>query len=191
MKKIYSPLFKITLICAVAFTTACGSGSKKDGSDDKTASAESAVKKFSNADGKFMIQFPAEPKVSDQKVPTAAGDIEMHMFVYEKSATEAYQVIYSDYPSEIIKATNIDTLLKNSKNGCVNELKAKITEEKKIDMNGNPGVWFRANSDQFYVTYKLFLVGNRLYQIGMLRDGSHVTDDAVKGFMDTFELVKS
>jgi hypothetical protein len=179
-----SAIFLLTLV------SACGSGTGK-AKDDKAVApvAVEAAEKYSSADGKFKINFEGKPTVSNQKVPTEVGDIEVHMFIYEKSATEIFLVGYSDYPSELIKKSNVAEVIKGAQSGVVSELKAKITEEKNINVGGNDGIWFRANSDQYYITYKLFLCKNRLYQIGMVRDGSHVTDETAKGFMDTFELV--
>ncbi len=187
-------IFSIAFITLVTFTAGCapGSGGKnaaaKASSDTTTAPVSGD--RFNSEDGKFKVHFEGKPNITSEKVPTAVGDIEVHMFLYEKSATEIYLVGYSDYPSELIKKSNAAEVIKGAQGGVVEKLKAKITEEKKISVGGNDGIWFRANSDQYYITYKLFLSGNRLYQIGMIRDGSHVSDEAVKSFMDTFELLK-
>jgi hypothetical protein len=185
------------LAIQVAFTvlSSCGSGAgtviSKIG-EEKPAGNNPGVSagNFISEDGKFKVCFGGKPTVSAQKVPTEVGDIEVHMFIYEKSATEIYLVGYSDYPSELISQSNQSEVIKGAQTGVVSELKAKITEEKNVRVAGNDGIWFRANSDQYFITYKLFLSKNRLYQLGMVRDGSHVTDLAVRGFMDTFELVQ-
>jgi hypothetical protein len=190
MKNKLRMLGKIAILCLLVSATSCGSSKKEGEGSDKSPSAESNVKKFSSTDGKFMIHFDAAPQETNQKIPTPAGDIDTHMFVYQKSATEAYQVAYSDFPSEVVKAQNPDTLLMNSMNGAASNVKAKITEQKKMEVNGNPGIWFLCNADQLYFTYKIILVGNRLYQINMIRDGSPASEESVKGFMDSFELVK-
>ncbi len=190
----YKQIFRNGIsMLAIAFfligVSACGSGAKKnDATDNKTASAD--VKKYTNKDGKFAIHFAGEPQVTDKNIPTAVGNIELHMFMYEKSATEVYVVGYSDYPSELMKESNRDSVLNGAKNGVVTNVKAAITEEKKIKIEGNDGLFFKANSDQYYLTYKLFIAGNRLYQIGMMRDGSPVNEDGMKDFFDTFELTK-
>ena len=60
---------------------------------------------YESEDGRFKINFlGATPTVSQQAVPTELGDIEITMFIYEKSITEAYVIGYNDYPSAIIEA---------------------------------------------------------------------------------------
>ncbi len=154
--------------------------------DDETTS--SSDDKFYSKDGHFKINFAGEPEVSNEPIPTEIGNIQMYMYTYEKSATEVEMLAYSDYPSEMIKASNPDDLLIGAKNGAINNLGATITKEEKIDFDGNPGYQFKADNGSYYVDYKIFLKGNRLYQIAIMRDGSAPTEEAVKNFIGSFEL---
>ncbi|HXC06728.1 MAG TPA: hypothetical protein VNZ86_18350 [Bacteroidia bacterium] len=176
-------------ISLLLFAVSCGNTTKKeDAPKDKTEAA--SVKKYTSKDGKFSVNFTAEPTVTDKTIQTAVGNIELHMFMMEKSATEAYVVGYSDYPSDLMKDSNRDSVLNGAKNGVVTNVNASITEEKKIKIEGNDGLFFKANSPQYYLTYKLFVVGNRLYQIGIMRDGSNASEESIKNFFETFELTK-
>ena len=144
--------------------------------------------KYYSKDGNFKVNFTGEPKVSNEPIETEIGNIEMYMFMYEKSATEIEMIAYSDYPSAMIEASNPDDLLVGAKNGAINNLGAKITSEEKIDFDGNPGYIFNGDNGSYYLYYKIFLKGNRLYQIAIMRDGSTPTDEAIKNFVDSFEL---
>ena len=153
--------------------------------EDNTASD-----KFHSVDGKFKVNFTGNPDVSNESIPTDVGDIEMYMFMYEKSVTEAEMIAYSDYPSEMVAMSDPDDMLQGAKEGAVSNLGAVITEEKEIMYNKHKGLEFKANSTQFYVNYKIFLVNNRLYQIAIMRDGSYASQANVDKFFNSFELIE-
>lgn len=151
----------------------------------------SSVEKFVSEDGKFAINFPAEPDVSQESVPTDVGEVQMYIFLYEESVTKAFMVTYSDFPSELVAGTDAKGLLVSSKEGQLQTLiNPIIDEESDIDINGNPGVYFKANDGSFYLVAKIFLVGNRLYQLLIMRDGSYPSEEETKSFIDSFELRK-
>jgi hypothetical protein len=144
---------------------------------------------FVDEDGFFSIKFPGEPTVESQNVPTEVGDIEMVTFMYEKSATEVYMVAYSDYPSALIEMSDPAELLQGAKDGALGTYGATISEESEVEMDGNPGMMFKANSDSYYVTYEIYLVDNRLYQIVILKDGSYPSEDDYNTFIKSFTLL--
>jgi len=146
--------------------------------------------KFTSEEGNFKIAFPGEPTVTSDAVPTEIGDIQMKMFMYEKSRDEAYMVAYSDYPQEAVDAGDKKEMLQGSKEGVVENIAATIEEEKEIEINGNPGIYFKAKGPEFSTAYKLYLVKNRLYQIGILKAASYPSDAEIKGFLDSFELIR-
>lgn len=158
----------------------------------ETTTTIPAADKFKSVDGKFAIRFAGNPQETNQKIPTAVGDIELHMFMYEKSITEAYVVGYSDYPSEVVKVSNPSEMLQGAKGGVLTNLGATLTEENKVNVQGNEGLEFKAKSatSNIHLVYKIFLKGNRLYQIGILRDGSFPTAEGIQEFIGSFELTE-
>jgi len=146
---------------------------------------------FTSKDGKFKINFSGTPTESSDIVPTEVGNIEMTSFMYEKSATEAYMVAYNDYPSEMVKNSSVDDLLDGAKNGSSSSL--GITQfdiDKKMEIEGNPGRHFKGTNGAYYAEYKLFLKGNRLYQIALIRDGSYATPERAEAFFGSFALTE-
>ncbi len=157
-----------------------------DAMDDNTVSD-----KFHSVDGKFKVNFSGTPEVTYDTIPIEdVGTIEMYMFMYEKSVTEAEMIAYSDYPSDLVNDSSPDEMLQGAKEGAVSNLGAIITEEKEIMYNKHKGLEFKANSTQFYINYKIFLVNNRLYQIAIMRDGSYASQENVDKFFNSFELIE-
>lgn len=146
---------------------------------------------FHSVDGRFKIKFQGEPKVSSDIVPTDAGNIEMASFMYEKSATEAYMVAYSDYPSDMVKKSSVDEMLLGAKNGSSGNMGiTKFDLEEKIELEGNKGLYFKGSAGTIHAEYKIFLVGNRLYQVAILRDGGYSAIERSDEFFNSFQLVK-
>ncbi len=144
---------------------------------------------FQSEDGKFEINFFGKPSESNETVATEVGDIEMMTFMYEKSATEVYMVAYSDYPSAMVELSSAQDLLEGGKNGAVSSLGIYDFEyEEEAEKNGNPGLRFKGNNSNYYVEYEMYLVGNRLYQVAILRDGSYATPERADAFFSSFAL---
>jgi hypothetical protein len=156
----------------------------------KSAPIEYAPTKYKSDEGKFAIYFPGEPTISHENIPTEAGNIQLHMYMYEQSATEVFLIGYCDYPSDAVKAGSTTDMLQGAKNGIVNNLRATITEENKITEQGSEGIEFKASGNGgIYLAYRVLLKGNRLYQIGILRDGSFPSNENIQLFIGSFELI--
>ena len=50
------------------------------------------------------------------------------------------------------------------------------------------GLSFSANNGEFFVTYEIYMVGNRLYQIAILRLGEYASKKDKKTFIKSFRL---
>lgn len=144
---------------------------------------------FVSKKGKFSINFKEKPSEQQQDVPTEVGNIKMYMFMHEESLTKAYMVAYCDYPKELIANADPTELLNGSKEGVIGKFDAVITHEEIAEFMGHPSINFGASGPQYHTEYKLLLVKNRLYQVGILST-SKIESIDVDGFMRTFKLLK-
>lgn len=152
----------------------------KENSKDSNAS-------FSSEDGRYSIIFPGEPKGIDQVQDTEAGEILLHMDMYEKSATEVFMVGYNDYPSDL------EINIEDAMNGAKNAMNLDVDDYLKAgEKNGNPTLEFKARStnSNYHVHYYLVIDGQRMYQVAMLRDGSYPTRKEVDEFIGSFKINK-
>lgn len=185
-----------TLFGMSTFMFACKSDKKDDvkKEDAKTetteAPAEEApeMKAFSSDAGNFTINFPGEPTQSSEKIATDVGEVEINMFMYEASVTKAYLVGFSDYPSEAIKASDAKTMLKNAQGGVIGNFNATADKENWGKFGEYESLDFVAVGGSYHIAYKLILVKNRLYQIGILQDGSDVPAADIEAFIGSFKL---
>lgn len=139
-------------------------------------------------DAKFTINFPGRPVEKEQDVETAVGLVTMYSLMYE-GYNAAYMLAYIDYPARLVKDTAAKTEhLNNAKGGFINNFGAKITFERKISIQGHPGIYYKAQGNGTYIVMKSYLVVNRLYQIGIMRQDRFATPKEVNDFIGTFTL---
>lgn len=139
--------------------------------------------------GEFEISFGGEPKVSTESVPTDIGDIEMTSYMYEKSADEVYMVAISEYPAEHIKSSSPSALLEGAQDGASRSLKIENWDKnKEIKLGKNIGKEFSGNNGNFFVNYKIYLVGNKLYQVAILKVNEYTNKKTAKNFFSSFKL---
>ena len=161
-----------------------------DNAEAVTDEATIPSEMYESEDGRFKVNFlGATPEISTESVPTELGDIEITMFLYEKSLTEAYIIGYNDYPSAIVEAGSTADMLAGGKEGVINSMGVTHLDlEEEVSIDGHSGLHFKGVAGTMHVEYQMYLVENRLYQIGVIRDGSYVTQDRVDTFFGTFEL---
>ncbi len=192
MKKSF--LYAIAIFAATSLVSCGGSTNETDienALNEAVEELEEEIVIFSSEDGNFSINFFGNtPTETSNTVPTELGNLEMVMFMYEKSATEAYMVAYSDYPSEFVnEKSDAYELLEEAKNGALGNIGITATDkEEKIKINGHPGLRFSGNNGQYYVMFDIYLVNNRLYQVAIIRDGSYPKSEVIDTFMKSFKL---
>lgn len=150
---------------------------------------EPKVTVFRSKDGKFSVTMPDKPTEKTNKVKTAAGEVEAHLFlVNQKDGT--LLVSYSDYPA--VAADGVEKVLAGVVEGNVKSLKGKLASEEKITLGTkkHPGREIRVevpDSKRLYRA-KLFLVGNRLYQVVVLGSDEFAKSKPVEDFLKSFAI---
>lgn len=168
------------------------SGSKKNKPNVESGKNEQIItnkKTYYSQDGHFEINFPGEPTVSTEVIPTEIGDLDMKMFMYEKNIFEAYIVTYTTYPEELINGTDPMEMLESSKKGVLENIQATPISEKQFELEGYNGIYFKANGNNVYVHYKMLMIKNRLFQILVQKDGKFAEEKEALDFLDSFKIV--
>src|SRR5690348_9246442 len=93
---------------------------------------------FTSKEGKFTVAVPDKPSEKTSKVPTSAGQLELHIFTVDQK-DHAYIFTYSDYTPGTVK-NNADKLLATVVEGNVKSLKGKVVSDEKITIGkSHPG----------------------------------------------------
>lgn len=185
-KLVYALFLGFLAVTGLSFNSCGGSSTETKETNEEVTEAEEEL--FVSKDGQFKVSFPGDPQRDAQMVATEAGDIEMISFVYEKSATEASMVAYSDYPSSLVDGQEPMTILTNARDGSLEGNFVESNDD--IKVNGWPAIRTKAidKTQNLYYVLEVVLAKNRLYQVLMVRDGSYPTDEAIEEFMDSFVI---
>lgn len=133
----------------------------------------------------FSITFPAEPGREVQDIETeGVGIVQMVSFIYE-DAYAAYMVAYTEYPLDHMKQPG---LLEMARDGFISSLEVELITEWPITKDEYSGIYFQAENDSNFCIIKDYIVGNRLYQIGILQAGDYPTPEATDRFINSFNL---
>ncbi|MCS6795891.1 MAG: hypothetical protein RMJ97_04855 [Raineya sp.] len=140
---------------------------------------------FEIEENEFVIHFPAMPlRVED----TTDRDVEYSVQIGD---SVNYLLYYRDYKESTIQKMGAKKFLQNQEKQVIDKLgfpKEEIFENKEIELEGFPGISLKAGSKKnTFLIYRIFLVGNRLYQLGISHTKRFPTEEEQK-FFESFKL---
>lgn len=143
-----------------------------------------ALTDFESKEHKFKVKMPGTPKVQNQNV----GGLQQNIYLVEER-NGAYMVFHQENP---FSGAGLE---KQMLEGAVTGLSSKGSVKSKTDimLEGKyPGV-----DVHFGVTTpkagegrdRIYIVGNKLYQVMVIGSADFVNSDTSKKFMDSFQLI--
>jgi hypothetical protein len=146
---------------------------------------------YTSKDGGFSVALPGKPAESKQRVMTATGHLDVHLFVVETKDDAAYVVSYTDLPAGEIKAGSADKRLDHARDGAVDHARGKLRTEKKIELAGSPGRELIIETDKdVVIKMRIFAVKERLYQTMAMGPGAFFQSKDAGQFLDSLKLIK-
>jgi hypothetical protein len=145
----------------------------------------------------FSIEFPQEPEVTVQKVPTSIGDIEMKIASYEGSGKGdvnlAYVFISSIYPDSVINSGSKEKLpgfFRSSIDGAVKNVNGNLLSEKVVTLNGFPGREAKVDygNGLAIIAVRMFLVKNHVYFVQTISEAGKADNEHALRFHRSFKL---
>jgi TonB family protein len=154
-----------------------------------------AWKEFSSAEGRFSVLLPGTPTEKVEFHDSPVGKLEVHIFTLRTFAE--YLVMYVEYPPNIEEEGNVRAFLDRIRDGSLEGVNGTLLEEKDISFEGHPGRFMRAQIvDDHVIRVRIFVVKNRLYQVGVImRDKDapqgilKFNEETATKFLDSFKLV--
>jgi hypothetical protein len=145
---------------------------------------------YRSPDGRFSLHFPSKPREDRQLLETPNGTVELVTIACDYSVVKAYWASYSEYPSEYMAARPAREVLDEARETVVRNLgdQTIFTVLADTTRKGRAAQRFRARDGHFHAEYELILSGNRLYQLGVLRDGAYPPKVDVEAFLAGFQL---
>ena len=94
---------------------------------------------YMSPEGRYRVQFPGKPKITDQTVPTPVGPIINKVAATKDWSRTERTVMYADFPGGLIHLGNKDRMLDGACQGLATESNLVILSKMPIAMNGHPG----------------------------------------------------
>ena len=145
--------------------------------------------KVSPPDTGLVIEMPGEPKASNQKIDTVAGEIEVTLYILEVDGL-AYLVNSTSIPPNAPKAT-IEERLNGARDGAVQNTKGKLVSEKKIKVGVNQGrdLIIEKEEDGIFIHARIVMVGRKLVQALAVNKNKEPNADTTR-FLSSLQIVK-
>ena len=111
---------------------------------------------------KCMVSVPKTPEYSVKDVPSDAGNLKMHQFMIDYGEY-AFLLTYTDYPATLTASKSADNILEDVVKGSVGD--GQLIRKTDLTIDKFPGKEYIAKKTDFNLKGRVFLVGQRLYQI--------------------------
>lgn len=152
--------------------------------------------------GRFSVEGPGQPKIQKTKVPTQAGVIDYHIFMFMDKSPACGGALrgcvmmasYADYPAAVIKKSDPEKILDGGRNGAVRKVKGKLVSEKKIKLAGFPGRDIRVEAPapriggKMVIFARIFMVQNRMFMFQSLSMSQQATNPNMQKFLDSIKV---
>lgn len=154
----------------------------------KRKSSDNAVVSVSIEEELFKINFPEFPEKTEDTI-----DKTVEYLVSQKNDSVRFLLYYRDYKTESIdKYGGAEKFLNNQEKQVIEGqqfTEKDIVENKKIMIDGYPGLSLKAGaSGNFFLVYRIYLVKNRIYQLGISSMTKYPTDKEIEDFFGSFQL---
>ncbi len=177
------------LLTAGADPTHAGTSEKPVGEASK-AGAQPAEKGFVSKAGRFSVAATGTPRFTKESVPTAAGPITMNTYMFQAGAC-VQGAIYADYPPAVLQKASKSAMLDGARDGAVRNVNGTLVNEREIAYLKHPGRELRIDiGNRLWLLGRIFLVGNRLYQVTVIGPKDQFPEEEAKKFLQSFALVK-
>ena len=136
--------------------------------------------RFSPPDSGFEIMLPSDPNEKVEK----RSNYTTHMYSSTLGKT-VYLVSYSDYTTVPEKA------LEANRDDFNKQMQATLLSSRSIELNGKAGIEFTSEISAANIKSRIFLVGNRLFQMASLVFKDTQDDKNVDRFFQSFAFSKT
>jgi hypothetical protein len=143
-------------------------------------------------EGRFSIEFLAEPKFEKFNEKTDAGYfVERPQWLLDRGTT-AWIVSYGDYPLSDVQRIGAENMYDNSTRGAVEAVKGKLEQSVSVNTSGVQGreIFVLVPGGNMSMRQRFFVTGNRLYQNVYVGPAGSERDATVEAFLASFKINK-
>jgi len=147
-----------------------------------------------DAEGGFTVRLPGKPKLETAKVPTEAGEFELHTAGYEVPFRDIYvAVMWSPLPQILVEIGDTEKMLDGGVDGMLRSIQGTLAEPaRSIALEQHPGrdVRLTASVDgkQARARARMYVVHDRLFQMLVASEASEQYDIEIDKLFASFTL---
>ena len=145
---------------------------------------------FEASDGGFVVSMPGKPVKNQESLATAVGPLESYSYIYAPSRGKtSFGVDYADYPREVVARNDPERVIDSARDALVTKVRGRLLRQGGIAVDGNPGRELDvALTDGQFVRARIFLVGQRQFQVVAVTPDERTGAADATRFLDSFRL---
>ncbi len=178
------------ILAFFVLATACNNGSSEQNGN---ALDENNVdkNKFTSKEDGFSIKFPGKPTKNIETIPIEGiGNEQITDFTYSANSV-IYTVAVSPQSTANVKSdADMTELLISLKDSFCADLQLQVSSEKETRIDGNAGIFFKANSSKYYTAVSNYIVNGKLYQVAIITSKGEIPQNDIDAFIGSFEILK-
>ena len=145
-----------------------------------------AWSEFRSDEGRFRVLMPEKPRSQASTIETPQGRFEQHVFVASHNLLVC-MIAYTDIPKQLLVANNVDGLFDGVRDQFIKEAGGKLASESSLSLDGHPGREIKLIMFRGELRLRLFLVGDRLYQLSVI-NSDNSDEESLNKFFASFKL---
>lgn len=149
-----------------------------------------AWKEIRPPEGGFSVKMPGDPTPSTSTSEIPDGPVTFHFFTLEY-LDSWFSVQYADYPDKYVQQRSPQEMLDDAQGACIVGLQSKLISQQDISLNQYPGrdLTLQNTAGTLVIKARLFLVGNRIYQVTVRTIPKTENLKYVLEFLNSFKLL--
>jgi hypothetical protein len=180
----------VSILAFFLVLTACASSLENANEGDATNETEKFKNYFRAETENFRINFPAKPTRNAEIVTVDGLQTEIIDYTLSLDSYVYTVAISPQNTTNIATEDDYTQLLISLKDGFCTDMQLIVEEEKALRLNGNRGIFFKANSAKYYCAVVNYIVKDKVYQIAILTSTGKIEQKKMDDFLFTFGLLK-
>jgi hypothetical protein len=134
---------------------------------------------------KCLAMMPTQPEDQPKTEDSAHGKYTTHLFL-SRTDSAIYLLGWVDYPPDF--HPDVQAEINANRDNFIKAVEAKLTSERKVSLDGYPGIEFMAESAKNLFKSRVYMVGDRPYQLIALWAKDAGEPPGVATFLNSFRL---
>ncbi len=149
--------------------------------------------RFISEDGTFSIEMPGKPKASKIILPVEDGQTYLNVFMVDEKKDFVFSIAYVDFSYEVLQKKTEEQILNDARDGAILNVQGTLLSESEVSIKQHPGreIMIRSIDGESIIKARVFLAGNRQYQLMVITSNDKVESFTVRRFLDSFNILKS